>query len=623
MGPVPASGVSAVVLNLTVTAPTSAGYVTVYPDGSIRPTVSNLNFGKGETVPNLVIAPVGADGAIDMYNGSTGSAQLIADVSGYFLAGTAAASGTFTPVTPTRLLDTRLSSGGSKPAAHGTVRLQVDGVGPVPAANVSAVVLNVTVTAPTAPGFMTVYADETLTPTASNLNFSTGQTIGNLVIAPVGADGIVDLYDGSTGSTQVIADVFGYIAGTQPVPASPAVARSAGSAVPAGGMLALQVDGQAGIPAGGVSAVVLNLTVTDPKTGGYVNAFPGSTVRPFTSNVNFTTGLTVPNLAVVPVGADGKINLYNGAAGSVQLVADAFAYVTSSDGTMTLAGPDRLLDTRYGTGAYTISPAWLTEVNQYRLAAGLTAVSNQTAWDTGLAHHMNYLAKTPASYFTGQYQSLHTENPKSPYYTTDGAAEAARSDLFDGAYGWPELAFIDGWLSAPFHAIGMLRAQLTQVAFVSNPNTGDAGLDVIGGLDASQPRATAPILFPGPGMTTNLSTYGGEMPDPLQTCGWQSLAPVGLPLIAMLTSAPQTGLTASITGPGGAIQSTANGKLCVVDQNTYRSTDPIYGPTGKDILAGDHAVLLIARQPFQAGRYTARITQAGQTDISWSFNESN
>src|ERR1035437_349915 len=86
-GGVPASGVSAVVLNVTVTAPTSGGSITVYGDGTPRPGVSNLNFVAGQTVPNLVIAPVGANGKVALYNGSGGTVQLIADVSGYYLAG--------------------------------------------------------------------------------------------------------------------------------------------------------------------------------------------------------------------------------------------------------------------------------------------------------------------------------------------------------------------------------------------------------------------------------------------------------------------------------------------------------------------------------------------------------
>src|ERR1035437_7918162 len=97
-GGVPVSGVSAVVLNVTVVDPTGLGYVTAYADGATRQDASNLNFVAGQTVPNLVIAPVGANGMVDLYNGSSGTIQLIADVSGYYLAEALAAPGPVTSV---------------------------------------------------------------------------------------------------------------------------------------------------------------------------------------------------------------------------------------------------------------------------------------------------------------------------------------------------------------------------------------------------------------------------------------------------------------------------------------------------------------------------------------------
>jgi hypothetical protein len=162
----------------------------------------------------------------------------------------------------------------------------------------------------------------------------------------------------------------------------------------------------------------------------------------------------------------------------------------------------------------------------------------------------------------------------------------------------------------------MLRPALQEVAFDSNPTTGDAGLDVLSGLTGPSTDSN-PVLFPGPGMTTDLTSFGGELPDPLQTCGWTGGA--GLPLIALLPSAPATGLTATLAGPNGT-ESTSAGNLCVVDENTYVSTDPIYGPTGLSILQSDNAVFLIPRAPLAEGSYTATINQPSVSPITWSFN---
>jgi hypothetical protein len=85
-GGIPASGVEAVVLNVTVTEPQTRGYLTVWGDGSPRPGTSALNFSAGETVPNLVVAAVGADGKVDIFNGSAGTVQVVADATGWYVA---------------------------------------------------------------------------------------------------------------------------------------------------------------------------------------------------------------------------------------------------------------------------------------------------------------------------------------------------------------------------------------------------------------------------------------------------------------------------------------------------------------------------------------------------------
>ena len=335
VGGVPASGVSAVVLNVTATAPSANGHLTVYPDGASVPSTSNLNFSAGETVPNLVIAPVGSDGKVDFYNGSGGTVQVLADVSGWFASGTAAAGG-LTPLTPARILDTRNGTGGiSGPVASDhSISLNVEGVGGVPASGVGAVVLNVTATAPSANGHLTVYPDGASVPSTSNLNFSAGETVPNLVIAPVGSDGKVDFYNGSGGTVQVLADVSGWFAsGTAAAggltPLTPA--RILDTRNGTGGIsgpvasdhsISLNVEGVGGVPASGVSAVVLNVTATAPSANGHLTVYPDGASVPSTSNLNFSAGETVPNLVIATVGSDGKVDFYNGSGGTVQVLAD-------------------------------------------------------------------------------------------------------------------------------------------------------------------------------------------------------------------------------------------------------------------------------------------------------------
>jgi outer membrane protein assembly factor BamB len=340
-GGVPASGVSAVVLSVTVTAPTRGGYVTVCADGSVRPGVSNVNFVAGQTASNLVITRVSTSGLVDLYNGSGGTVQLVADVSGYYLSGTPTVAGTFASLVPSRLMDTRTGLGAPKAAvaANGIGRLQVTGRGGVPVSNVSAVVLNVTVTAPTIGGSVGVYGDG-LYAGMPALSFVAGQTVASLVVAQVGADGKIDLSNYSaSGTVQLVADVSGYyLSGAVTVPGvygaltpSQLLDTSTGvgaptGAVAAGGTVYLQVTGRGGVPVSGVSGVVLDVTASAPTAAGKVIMYADATSRPDVSNLNFVAGQSVPRLLIVPVGTDGKVDLYNDSPGTVALSADVVGY---------------------------------------------------------------------------------------------------------------------------------------------------------------------------------------------------------------------------------------------------------------------------------------------------------
>ncbi|HEY4990616.1 MAG TPA: hypothetical protein VII33_00865, partial [Nakamurella sp.] len=152
-------------------------------------------------------------GKIDLYNASAGPTPLIADVAGYYLSGTPTASGSFVPVTPARVLDTRVNNGGATPAANSALAVQITGSGGIPATGVAAVVLTVTVVAPTSPGHIIAYADGTTRPGTSNVNFPAAATVADLAVVPVGANGKIDLYNASAGPTPLIADVAGYYLG--------------------------------------------------------------------------------------------------------------------------------------------------------------------------------------------------------------------------------------------------------------------------------------------------------------------------------------------------------------------------------------------------------------------------
>jgi hypothetical protein len=77
------SDATAVVMNVTYTEATAAGFLTVWPSGEARPTVSNLNTLPGGTQPNLVTVKLGADGKVSIFN-FAGTTHVLADVAGYY-----------------------------------------------------------------------------------------------------------------------------------------------------------------------------------------------------------------------------------------------------------------------------------------------------------------------------------------------------------------------------------------------------------------------------------------------------------------------------------------------------------------------------------------------------------
>jgi alpha-tubulin suppressor-like RCC1 family protein len=210
-GGVPASGVAAVALNVTATEPTATSYVTAWPAGAARPNASNLNVTTGSTVANLVVTGVGDGGRVALYN-EAGATQLIVDVVGWFDSG-----GSYQPMTPARIADFRgggttvddqfrgnavLAPGESRP-------IQIAGRAGVPASAVAAVVLNVTITEPTAASFITVWPGGAARPNASNVNVRAGQTVANAVVVKVGANGEINVFNES-GQSRLIIDIAGW-----------------------------------------------------------------------------------------------------------------------------------------------------------------------------------------------------------------------------------------------------------------------------------------------------------------------------------------------------------------------------------------------------------------------------
>ena len=309
-------------------------------------------------------------------------------------------TGGYHPLTPARIFDSRFGVGrpfgiaGAVPQGDGSSpgepnpdtrafnqmmhEVTVTGVGGVPATGVSAVVLNVTATGPTATSHISVYPKPPRStlyddqgsfgpgtiPSASNLNVVPGQTVPNLVVVRVGAGGKVRILS-NTGSSHVIFDVVGWFdtgdgggeGFTGITPSRILDTRGATQvgpyATPFGPGVSRSVTVTGGSVPGSATAVVANITATGPTAASHLTAWPTGVGMPTASNLNYTAGQTVPNLAVLAVGAGGQIDVFNNA-GSVDVIIDIVGYFDGSGDLFTPAvQPTRILDTR---AAYQVGP---------------------------------------------------------------------------------------------------------------------------------------------------------------------------------------------------------------------------------------------------------------------------
>ncbi|MGB2567847.1 hypothetical protein ACPFP2_05250 [Micromonospora citrea] len=349
--------------------------------------------------------------------------------------------GTYYPIAPARLMDTREGLGVPK-ARLGpgqTVDLQVAGRGGVPY-TAGAVVLNVTVTGPTADSFLTVYpGTDTARPNASSINFAKGWLGSNnvtVMIDPV-RGGTVKIYN-RAGYTDAVVDVVGFYSGRNDPPAG----------LGRGGqyqwfepyrILDTRVGGRGPLPGGAavngwidfrlpegefnshVRALVLNITAVTPEKAGFLTAWSGEGSKPLASTVNYGAGKVVPNLAYVQTvpcpsggcgGATGAPSYRIHTSATTHLVVDLVGVMddgTVADGLRFRPGsPTRILDTRVREGLWTslntgetgtvaVPPWGQLEEDTQVVALNMAAVAPErntvlTVWPAGLG-----IAKPTAS----------------------------------------------------------------------------------------------------------------------------------------------------------------------------------------------------------------------------------
>jgi len=271
--------------------------------------------------------------------------------------------------------------------------------------------------------------------------------------------------------------------------------------------------------------------------------------------------------------------------------------------------------------AVDISNTWLGRLNQYRESAGLTPLSESAALSTGDANHARYLVANDAAMIrSGKIDaSIHDEDPRKPYFTPEGKAAGAVSDI-DAVYTDPPETpdspwAIENWITGPFHRMWLLDPALHSVGYGQYCEKGicAAALNIRSGVDGT--ASAAPVMYPPDRATIGNGKFSAdeaEWPDPLATCGYHK--PTGMPITLQLGGrAPVRLGEFSLSRNGVAVPS------CTFDASSYKTGDPVAVDRVKKQLAHFGAIVMVPKEPLVPGAtYAVKITASGQT-YSWWF----
>ena len=183
----------------------SLDYLTVWPEGGSRPTVSTLNDPTGTVVANAAIVPAGSNNKTAFY-AHNNPTNLLLDVNGYFAPSSTGGLSLY-PVLPCRVLDTRQVGNGNP--FVGELTVNVTGSPCDPPSSAQAYIFNATVVPTGRMPYLTLWADGQPQPVVSTLNAYDGFITSNMAVVPTN-NGSIDAY--AAGSTQLILDISGYFA---------------------------------------------------------------------------------------------------------------------------------------------------------------------------------------------------------------------------------------------------------------------------------------------------------------------------------------------------------------------------------------------------------------------------
>ncbi|HEV7551293.1 MAG TPA: hypothetical protein VGP65_06410 [Candidatus Angelobacter sp.] len=317
-------------VNATVVPRGTLGFLTTFPCGQPLPLASTLNAPDGRVKAASAIVPAGTNGGLCFF--TTNDTELVLDINGYFVPNSDITALAFFPVTPCRLVDTRLAAGPlGGPSLAGTVARTfpiLSGPCNLPA-TAKAYSMNFTAVPKGPLGFLTTWPAGQTQPLVSTLNANTGAVTANSAIVPAGTSGDISVF--VTHDSDLAIDVNGYFAppatgglslyALTPCRVLDTRTSASGAPLTTATNVSVALSG-CGAPAAAQS-FVLNATVVPPGPLGFLTLWPQGTTQPLVSTLNAVDGAVTSNLAIVPTN-NGLISSFG--SHPVHLVLDISGY---------------------------------------------------------------------------------------------------------------------------------------------------------------------------------------------------------------------------------------------------------------------------------------------------------
>jgi hypothetical protein len=376
--PLPSTGPIVYSLNVTVIPHGSLGYLSVWPTGAPQPLVSTLNAPTGRVRANAALAAGGNGGEISVYASNT--TDLVLDVSGYFT--NAPAAYVYVPVTPCRIVDTRVNNGtsfGAPSLAAGqqrTFQLANSSCNlPTTAfANGGAVSLNVTAVpiAGQPVSYVTVWGTsetEPQTPLISTLNAPTGAVTANAALVTINPSTSESVSVYSSDNTDLVLDITGYFAPASLAPSGLSlytlppcrVIDTRESSGEFQGELAVPftTGNDCSVPTN-AQAIVTNATVVPSGPLGFLTLWPDGIAQPLVSTLNAQDGSVTSNMAIVST-TNGSIDAF--ASSDTQLILDVSGYFASPPGPTVVLVGDSVMGSWLTPAVLAANPTWTAQTS--------------------------------------------------------------------------------------------------------------------------------------------------------------------------------------------------------------------------------------------------------------------